>query len=161
MTTDRKLNVTMSDFFQTGAIATLHRLGQPNVPRIEQELRSFAEETPIALVLPCHVRELDTRALRHIVRELKNVDYIKQIVVGIDGANLRGWKKAKRFSPNSRKNPSSCGTRGPGSRLFLKSWTRRSWMPGRPARGATFGFALAMCWPASRRAWWQCTIATS
>ena len=61
----------MSDFFQTGAIATLHRLGQPNVARLEQELEQFVQETPIALVLPCHVRELGTKVLRLIVRELK------------------------------------------------------------------------------------------
>ena len=40
----------MSDFFQTGAIATLHRLGQPDVPRLERELEKFSEETPMALV---------------------------------------------------------------------------------------------------------------
>ena len=88
----------MSDFFQTGAIATLHRLGRPNVQRLEQELERFSEETPIALVLPCHVKELGTQALRLIVRELKDVTYIKQIVVGIDGATARrDFAKARRF----------------------------------------------------------------
>ena len=37
----------MSDFLQTGAIATLHRLGQPNVEQLERELEAFADETPI------------------------------------------------------------------------------------------------------------------
>src|SRR5262245_34172232 len=78
---------SMPDFFQTGAVATLHRLGKPEIPRLEQELEEFSKETPIALVLPCHVRELGTPALRSIVRELKNVRYLKQIVVGVDGAN--------------------------------------------------------------------------
>src|SRR6478735_7616054 len=50
----------MSDFFQTGAIATLHRLGKQDVPRMERELREFTKETQIALVLPCHVKELGT-----------------------------------------------------------------------------------------------------
>lgn len=54
----------MSDFFQTGAVATLHRLGQPDVRRMERELVEFAVETPIALVLPCHIRELGTQALK-------------------------------------------------------------------------------------------------
>jgi hypothetical protein len=66
----------MSDFFQTGAIATLHRLGKPEVPRLEKELEEYAVETPIALVLPCHVKELGTQALRTIVRELRNVHYL-------------------------------------------------------------------------------------
>jgi glucosyl-3-phosphoglycerate synthase len=86
----------MSDFFQTGAIATLHRLGPSNVAALERDLESFSDETPIALVLPCHIRELGSRALRLIVRELKSVRYLKQIVVGIDGATrLRDWKKAR------------------------------------------------------------------
>jgi glucosyl-3-phosphoglycerate synthase len=50
----------MSDFYQTGAIATLHRLGPTDLPRLERELQEFAKETPIALVLPCHVREVGT-----------------------------------------------------------------------------------------------------
>ena len=37
----------MSDFFQTGAIATLHRLGRTDVTRLEKELNAFAEDTPI------------------------------------------------------------------------------------------------------------------
>jgi glucosyl-3-phosphoglycerate synthase len=87
----------MSDFFQTGAIATLHRLGRPETARLERDLVEFAKETPIALVLPCHIREVGTKALRLIARELKNIPYLKQIVVGIDGANARGWKKARHF----------------------------------------------------------------
>lgn len=74
----------MSDFFQTGAIATLHRLGTPNVARLEAALETYAEETPIALVLPCHIRELGTKALKLITHELERVRYLKQIVVGIN-----------------------------------------------------------------------------
>jgi glucosyl-3-phosphoglycerate synthase len=63
----------MSDFFQTGAIATLHRLGPTDLPRLERELQEFAKETPVALVLPCHVREVGTKALKLIARELRSV----------------------------------------------------------------------------------------
>lgn len=88
----------MSDFFQTGAIATLHRLGTPDVPRLERELTDFAKETPPALVLPCHIRELGSKALRHIVRELKAVPYLAQVVVGVDGALRRAdFDRARRM----------------------------------------------------------------
>jgi glucosyl-3-phosphoglycerate synthase len=103
----------MSDFFQTGAIATLHRLGPPNLARLESEIGEFVQETPIALVLPCHVRELGTKALRLIARELKNVKYLKQIVVGIDGANLREWKKARRFFSQLPQKPVLLWNDGP------------------------------------------------
>ncbi len=89
---------TMSDFFQTGAIATLHRLGTPDVARLERELTEFAREMPIALILPCHVRELGTKALRLIVRELKAVPYLRQVVVGLDGATRRSdFERARRL----------------------------------------------------------------
>ena len=50
----------MSDFYQTGAVATLHRLKTGDVDRLEEELCEFSNENPIALVLPCHVNELGT-----------------------------------------------------------------------------------------------------
>lgn len=112
----------MSDFFQTGAVATLHRLGRPNVPRLEQELERFSEETPIALVLPCHVKELGTRALNLILRELKSITYIKQIVVGIDGATrARDFVKARRIFRQLPQRPMLLWNDGPRmSALFRR-----------------------------------------
>ncbi len=87
----------MADFFQTGAIATLHRLGPPNVARLEASLCALAVETPVALVLPCHVRELGTPALDRILGELREVRYVGQVVVGIDGADTAvKWRRAQR-----------------------------------------------------------------
>jgi hypothetical protein len=34
----------VSDFFQTGVLATLHRLGRPSISQLEQELERFSEE---------------------------------------------------------------------------------------------------------------------
>ena len=88
----------MADFFQTGAIATLHRLGAPNVERLEAELCTLAAATPIALVLPCHVREFGTPALERILSELKGAGYLRQIVVGIDGADTAAkWNRARKI----------------------------------------------------------------
>ncbi len=83
------------------------------MPRLERELQEFVVETPIALVLPCHIRELGTRALKLIARELKNVSYIKQIVVGIDGANMRSWKKARTFFAQLPQKPILLWNDGP------------------------------------------------
>lgn len=137
----------MADFFQTGAIATLHRLGQPNLARIEGELAEFAQETPIALVLPCHIREVGTRALRLIARELKNVSYLKQIVVGIDGANLRGWRKAKRFFDQLPQKPTLLWNDGPRMQQLFKKLEATELGAGSAGKGrnvwACFGYVLA------------------
>jgi len=42
----------MADFYQTGIIATLHRLGQGDLGMIERQLEYFSRQQPIALVLP-------------------------------------------------------------------------------------------------------------
>jgi len=85
----------MADFFQTGAIATLHRLGPTDLPRLERELNEFSKATQIALVLPCHINEVGTDALRSILSELRNVTYLSEIVVGIDGADPGQWRVAR------------------------------------------------------------------
>ncbi|MBM3882522.1 MAG: glycosyl transferase [Verrucomicrobia bacterium] len=137
----------MSDFFQTGAIATLHRLGQPNVKRLEQELTEFARETPIALVLPCHARDLNTRALRSIARELKNVPYLRQIVVGVDGANRVAWNKARRFFAQLPQRPVLLWNDGPRLQELFRKLDDAELSAGPPGKGRNvwmcFGYVLA------------------
>ncbi|MDO8538888.1 MAG: hypothetical protein Q7S40_00495 [Opitutaceae bacterium] len=137
----------MSDFFQTGAIATLHRLGHTDLARLEKDIAEFVRETPIALVLPCHIREVGTKALRLIARELKSVSYLKQIVVGIDGANLRGWKKARRFFSQLPQKPTLLWNDGPRMQQLFKKLEATELGAGVPGKGrnvwACFGYVLA------------------
>ncbi|MCZ6784563.1 MAG: glycosyl transferase, partial [Proteobacteria bacterium] len=68
----------MADFHQTGVISTLHRLGSPDLVRLERELLSYSTERPVALVLPCLYSELYGPALKGIVDQLKGVPYLRQ-----------------------------------------------------------------------------------
>lgn len=138
----------MSDFFQTGAIATLHRLGKPNVHRLEQELQGFCDETPIALVLPCHLKEIGSRALRLIVRELNNVSYLKQVVVGIDGASRpRDFQKARAFFRQLRQSCVLVWNDGPRMRTLYEQLEEAELSAGQPGKGRNvwicFGYVLA------------------
>lgn len=138
----------MSDFFQTGAIATLHRLGQPNVKRLEEELDLFVKETPIALVLPCHIRELGTKALRLIIRELKSITYFKEIIVGIDGATrARDWRTARRFFSQLPQKPVLLWNDGPRMEHLFKKLEDAELSPGSAGKGRNvwicFGYVLA------------------
>src|SRR5262245_50783580 len=88
----------MSDFYQGGVITTLHRLG----PRLkledaESKLRAYTAHRPVALVLPCLFSELQTPALRNIVRQLQRVRYVRQVVIGIDRADRRQFQRARRY----------------------------------------------------------------
>jgi len=128
-------------------MATLHRLGKTDLARIEAELLEFSKQTPIALVLPCHVRELGTAALRGIIRELKNVHYIKQIVVGIDGANAAAWKKAKRIFGQLPQKPILLWNDGPRMKRLMEELVESDLDPGPTGKGRNlwlcFGYVLA------------------
>jgi glucosyl-3-phosphoglycerate synthase len=87
----------MSDFYQTGVVATFHRLGKTNLEKIEAELTWYAQERPIALVLPSLFSEIEGDALKGIVRELKEVKYIKEIVVTLGPALNKEFNIAKEF----------------------------------------------------------------
>jgi glucosyl-3-phosphoglycerate synthase len=137
----------MSDFFQTGAIATLHRLGAPGFRRLEEDLKEFSKENPIALVLPCHARELGSKALRGILRELKGVTYLKQIIVGIDHAGLREWKRARRFFAQLPQKTTLLWNNGPRLQRLYDKLEEAELSPGPGGKGrnvwACFGYVLA------------------
>ena len=79
--------LAMADFHQSGVITTLHRLGSPDLERLERELLGFADTRPIALVLPCLFSELHGQGLKGIVDALRGVPYLRQIVVSISGTD--------------------------------------------------------------------------
>ncbi|UCE85251.1 MAG: glycosyl transferase [Deltaproteobacteria bacterium] len=79
----------MPDFHQTGGITTLHRLGRPDVERLEAELLSYSGARPIALVLPCLYAEIRGPALKRIVESLGAVRYLRQVVVSVSGTTRR------------------------------------------------------------------------
>lgn len=87
----------MSDFYQTGVVATLHRLAADNHEQLEAKLEGYAREHPIALVLPSLYSELQGQALHKIVEELKNVSYIAEVVVTLGPASEREFNDAKAF----------------------------------------------------------------
>jgi glucosyl-3-phosphoglycerate synthase len=114
---------------------------------LERELAEFAKETPIALVLPCHIRELGTPALRGIVRELKHIRYLKQIVVGIDGANAREWRRARHIFAQLPQKPTLLWNDGPRMQKLLKQLDDAELPTGPGGKGRNvwlcFGYVLA------------------
>jgi glucosyl-3-phosphoglycerate synthase len=87
----------MSDFYQTGVVATLHNLDTGNLKKIEDELVRFAEDRPIALILPSLYSELEGIALKKIVEILKTVRYVARVVVTLGPASDTEFNAAKEF----------------------------------------------------------------
>jgi glucosyl-3-phosphoglycerate synthase len=137
----------MADFFQTGAMATLHRLGDAGLARLEAQLRDFVRAMPIALVLPCHIEEIGTPGLRGILRELEEVDYLRQVVVGIDGAAAPDWRRARQFFSKSRHKPVLLWNDGPRLKGLLRALAAADLDPGPRGKGRNmwlcYGYVLA------------------
>ncbi|TNF89108.1 MAG: glycosyl transferase [Gammaproteobacteria bacterium] len=87
----------MSDFFQNGIITTLHNLSDRPIESLEAELSGFAEQRPMALVLPCLYSELATPALANIVAELAKVPYLEEIIIGLDQATEAEYHHALEY----------------------------------------------------------------
>ena len=82
----------MSDFHQNGVITTFHNLRTRSIEQQEEEVRAYAKQRPVTLVLPSLYSELQGKALEHIVQILGELDYLDHIVVGIDRANQERQK---------------------------------------------------------------------
>ncbi len=88
---------SMADFYQTGVVATFHRLGPDNIEKIESELVTYTKERPLALVLPSLYSELEGAALNGILDKLKEVEYVKEIVVTLGPASGKQFRHARKF----------------------------------------------------------------
>jgi glucosyl-3-phosphoglycerate synthase len=87
----------MADFYQTGVVATLHRLKPADYSRLEREMIRFSHENKLGLVLPALYSEFETPSMAKIVEELRGVRFINRIVVVLARANQEQYFKARDF----------------------------------------------------------------
>jgi glucosyl-3-phosphoglycerate synthase len=87
----------MADFQQDGTLLTLHRLGEPDLPLLEQELSGFARELPPALVLPCLGSDLAAPAFAAMLDELSGAHYLSLVVLSLGKAGRKDLAKAKKL----------------------------------------------------------------
>ena len=87
----------MSDFYQTGVISTLHRFPGRPLEKMEAELKRFQRQQPVTLLLPCLWSEFEGPAMPRIIEELKQVKYLRQIVLVLGRAGEAQFLKAREF----------------------------------------------------------------
>ena len=87
----------MGDFYQTGVVATFHRLGKVDEKKLEAQLWKYSRIRPIALVLPALYTDLEGKAMKIILNVLKDVKYLNQIVVTLGRTDEDQFKKAKKI----------------------------------------------------------------
>ncbi len=115
---------------------------------MERELSEFVEDNPLALVLPCHVREIGTPALRGIIRELANIKYLTEVVVGIDGATrISDWHRARKAFSVLPQRTRLLWNDGPRMQRLFRRLDEGELDPGPAGKGRNvwicFGYVLA------------------
>jgi glucosyl-3-phosphoglycerate synthase len=137
----------MADFYQTGSIATLHRLGEPNLDQLEKELTEHAQGNPIALVLPCLYAELQGPALAGIVEHLRRVTYLREVVIALGRASALEFRRAKDYFKELPQEVRLIWIDGPRIQEILKLLVSQEIDIGLPGKGQscwiTFGYVLA------------------
>jgi glucosyl-3-phosphoglycerate synthase len=115
----------MADFYQTGLLATFHRLGALNQERLECDLAEFNKHRPLALVLPTTPKELGSPALRTILDVIKDLPYLNEVVVTLgrtdDPAHFRRIRKLLEPLPQPHKIVWASGPRFLGLYKLLEA----------------------------------------
>ena len=137
----------MGDFHQTGAVATLPRLGAVSPDRMREELAYHARGRPVCLVLPCLQSEVRGPALERIVEVLADVPYLHEVVVSVSGTSrFPEFEEVRRFfAPVPR---ATCvWSSGPGVGALLERLRRIGLDAGEDGKGRAvwvgIGYALA------------------
>jgi glucosyl-3-phosphoglycerate synthase len=125
----------MGDFFQHGSICTLHKLRQRPLDELEAEIYRYAQTRPIALVLPCLYSELEGPALSNIVKELRQVPYLHQIVVGLDQADENQFRQSLDFFQALPQDVKIIWNDSPRIQDLVKQLEIEGVAPGDPGKG--------------------------
>lgn len=137
----------MTDFYQTGVLATLHRLGQRRINEIEDELVRFSRHAPIALVLPALYSEFDTPAMAGILKELAKVPYLRQIVMSLGNANGEQFADAKKRLNDVHRNVRVIWNDGERVQRMFSLLEENDLAAGPPGKGRAcwiaYGYVLA------------------
>jgi len=125
----------MADFYQTGVIATFHRFGNIDLKRMESELTEFSRHRPIALVLPSTHAELEASPIKQIMKELKEVPYLNEIVVTMGRTNQKQFMRAKEFFSSFPQKTRIIWNTGPGIEELHKLLEENGLFIGEDSKG--------------------------
>lgn len=138
----------MADFYQTGVVATLHRLSPGGLERLEGDLQSFSQVLPIGLVLPALYSEFQTPAMEGIIKELIRVRYVKRIVVALGRATEAEYRHARTFFQDFRVPVTVLWIDSPRTQELFKVLDGQGLSAGADGKGRScwlaYGYLLAL-----------------
>src|SRR5210317_341754 len=132
----------MGDFYQNGIITTLHNLSNRPLEELEAELVRFSRKRPMALILPCLYSELETEAMPLILSHLKQVPYLKQIIIGLDRATEAQYRHALEFFSELPQDFKVLWNDGPRLRAIDAKLQREELSPEQPGKGRNVWFCM-------------------
>lgn len=132
----------MGDFYQNGIITTLHDLRQRPLEAMEDELRVFKQTRPMGLILPSLFSELEGDALVNIVQELSKVDYLEEIVIGLDRADADQYRHALEFFKPLGTQYKVLWNDGPRLRAIDEKLRKEGLAPMEPGKGRNVWFCM-------------------
>jgi glucosyl-3-phosphoglycerate synthase len=138
----------MSDFFQSGAIATLTRLGNRPTEELEEAIVRHTRRNRAALLIPCLATEMDGPALGPICDELAKVPYLDTVVVSLDRADEAAYRRALEYFKRMRQRTVVLWNDGPGVTALVRKLEENGLALGERGKGracwTAFGYLLAM-----------------
>lgn len=137
----------MGDFYQGGVVATFHRLGKTNLPRMERELEMISRLRGATLVLPSLISELEQPALRNIVEELRGARYIREIVVTLGPCSADEYRHAQEYFSVLPQRTTLLWVHGPRLQELLELIQSTGLTPGPDGKGKqawlAYGYVIA------------------
>ena len=132
----------MGDFYQNGIITTLHNLSQRTLEDMEAELMQFSTVRPMGLILPSLYSELEGDALKNIVNEISKVDYLTEIVIGLDRATQDEYRHALEFFKPLKQNFKVLWNDGPRLKKIDEELRKEGLAPMEPGKGRNVWYCM-------------------
>ncbi|MHB8788825.1 MAG: glycosyltransferase family protein [Desulfobulbaceae bacterium] len=132
----------MSDFCQNAVITTLQKLSARPVDNLEAELKKISWKRKMVLLLPALVSEFDGEAMPRIIEELKQVEYLHKIVLSLDRATERQFRKVKTVMAELPSDVRVVWHDGPRIKALLRELTKADFELERAGKGRSVWMSL-------------------
>lgn len=137
----------MGDFYQNGFVATLHNLRARPYEELEKKLKKFSQRRPIGLIIPSLYSELSRPALKDIVKVLKDIPYVSEIVIGLDQADDYQYRNALEYFAELPQHHRVLWNDGPKMQKFKEKLASKKIDTSVPGKGRNvwfcFGYMIA------------------
>jgi glucosyl-3-phosphoglycerate synthase len=131
----------MSDFFQSGVVATFHRL-QSDIQNLENDLLEFSQDNGITLILPSLFSEIQGPGLEKIIDELLNVKYIREIAFSLGPASKGQFREVKKFLKRLPQKVTIIWNTGPRIQALYDELSENKLSAGPDGKGRSAWMAL-------------------